>query len=198
MVQRYAHSHPQHFYLSVESVTFGTVMELLEKFNHIRLLAFDLDGVLTNGKLLLSPDGEWIREMDIKDGFALQHAIRSGFHVAVITGSSSLPVRKRLEKLGIPHFYENVHSKSQVLVKLMQEHGLEPSQVLFMGDDIPDLDAFKVTGLRCCPADAVHEVRDRADYISHKAGGDGAVRDVIEKVLRVQDKWLSTDGIQSI
>jgi len=197
-LQRYTHSHPLHFYFSLESVTFDTTMELLEKFNHIRLLAFDLDGVLTNGKLLLSPDGEWMREMDIKDGFALQHAIRSGFYVAVVSGSSSLPVRKRLEMLGITLFYENVHSKSKVLGKLMEEYGLEPGQVLFMGDDIPDLDAFKVTGLRCCPADAVHEVKERADYISHKVGGDGAARDVIEKVLRVQDKWLTTEGIQSI
>jgi 3-deoxy-D-manno-octulosonate 8-phosphate phosphatase (KDO 8-P phosphatase) len=188
------------FSLSVESVNFVFLycMELLDKFKQIRLLAFDLDGVLTNGKLLLTASGEWVREMDIKDGFALQHAVKCGLYVAVITGSSSQPVAKRLERLGIQYFYENATSKGSIITSLMNALGLESKHVLFTGDDIPDLDAFKVAGLCCSPADAVPEIRDRADYISFKAGGDGAVRDIIEKTLRVQDKWLTTEGIQSI
>lgn len=188
---------PKACWLSTETVNFELCMDLLEKFTHIRLLAFDMDGVLTNGKLWLTDDGDWVRQMDIKDGFALQHAVKSGLHVAVISGSSSDAVRKRLEKLGVHHFYENVSSKSTIINRLMDQWSLASNQVLFMGDDIPDLDAFKVSGICCCPSDAVPEIRDRADYISYKGGGDGAVRDVIEKTLRVQDKWLIAVEIQS-
>lgn len=173
-------------------------MSILEKFSRIKLLAFDLDGVLTDGKLLIMPDGEWIRQMDIKDGYALQHAVKSGLHIAVITGSSSSAVGKRLYKLGIQDYFENTSSKSTVLTSLSQKLNLQPEEVLFMGDDIPDLDAYKVSGLKVCPADAVQEVLAAADYISPIKGGHGCVRDVIEKVMKTRDLWMNTTNTQSI
>lgn len=173
-------------------------MSILEKFSRIKLLAFDLDGVLTDGKLLVMPDGEWIRQMDIKDGYALQHAVKSGLHIAVITGSSSSAVGKRLNKLGVQDYFEYTSSKSTVLTSLCQKLNLQPEEVLFMGDDIPDLDAFKVAGCKVCPADAVQEVLAVADYISPFKGGHGCVRDVIEKVMRTKDLWLNSTNTQSI
>lgn len=174
------------------------IMSVLEKFSRVKLLAFDLDGVMTNGKLLVMPDGEWIRQMDIKDGYALQHAVKSGLHLAVITGSSSSAVGKRLQKLGILDYFENTASKSTVLLSLTQKYNLHSDEVLFMGDDIPDLDAYKVAGCKVCPADAVQEVIAQADYISPYNGGNGCVRDVIEKVMRASDLWMNSTNTQSI
>lgn len=173
-------------------------MSILEKFSRIKLLAFDLDGVLTNGKLLIMPDGEWLREMDIKDGYALQHATKNGLHIAVITGSSSEPIGKRLNKLGIQEYFQNTSSKATVLQSLMLKFNVKQDEVLFMGDDIPDLDAFEISGCKTCPADAVPEIMGMADYISPKKGGDGCVRDVIEKVMKCRDIWMKSTNTQSI
>jgi 3-deoxy-D-manno-octulosonate 8-phosphate phosphatase (KDO 8-P phosphatase) len=173
-------------------------MQLLEKLAQVKLLVFDLDGVLTNGKLLVMPNGEWIREMDIKDGYALQHAVKSGLKVAVITGSNSIPVKERLSKLGIEMFYENTSQKSLIINKLLIEFNFDKSAALFMGDDLPDLDAFGAVGIKTCPADAAPELLQKADYISPKPGGNGCVRDIIEKTLRTQGKWSAPNNIQSI
>lgn len=173
-------------------------MSILEKFSRIKLLAFDLDGVLTNGKLLVMPDGEWVRQMDIKDGYALQHAIKSGLLIAVITGSSSQAVGQRLKKLGISDYFENTTSKAEVLSSLMKRFNLLKEEVLFMGDDIPDLEAFGVAGLNTCPADAVQEIVTKAAYISPFTGGNGCVRDVIEKVMKTKGTWINSTNIQSI
>lgn len=176
----------------------NTIMSVLEKFSRVKLLAFDLDGVLTDGKLLVMPEGEWIRQMDIKDGYALQHAVRSGLHIAIITGSSSSAVGKRLQKLGIDNYFENTASKSTVLLSLTQQFKLQLDEVLFMGDDIPDLDAYKMAGCKVCPADAVQEIINEADYVSPFKGGYGCVRDVIEKVMKTQDRWMNSTNTQSI
>ena len=173
-------------------------MHLLEKLEQVKLLVFDLDGVMTNGKILVMPNGEWIREMDIKDGYALQHAVKSGLKVAVITGSSSTPVKERLSKLGIELFFENTPQKSLVINKLLNEMKIDKSSALFMGDDLPDLDAFQAVGIKSCPSDASPELLQHADYISPKSGGNGCVRDIIEKVLRTQGRWSAPTNIQSI
>lgn len=173
-------------------------MHLLEKLEQVRLLVFDLDGVLTNGKILVMPNGEWIREMDIKDGYAIQHAVKSGLKVAVITGSSSAPVKERLLKLGVELFFENVPQKSLIINQLLSKLHIDKSSALFMGDDLPDLDAFEAVGVKTCPADAATELLQLADYISPKSGGNGSVRDIIEKVLRTQGKWSEPANIQSI
>lgn len=171
---------------------------LLERFSNIKLLAFDLDGVLTNGKLLIQSGTEWLRLMDIKDGYALQFAVKKGFHVAVISGSFSDPVKERLAALGVHHFYQKTNSKSLQLTELMKTFQLHSNEVLFMGDDIPDLDAFSVAGLKACPADAVEEVKQKADYIAVQKGGEGCVREVIERTMKVQDKWTIDNEIKSI
>jgi 3-deoxy-D-manno-octulosonate 8-phosphate phosphatase (KDO 8-P phosphatase) len=173
-------------------------MHLLEKLSQVKLLVFDLDGVLTNGKLLVMPNGEWIRQMDIKDGYALQHAVKAGLKVAVITGSYSTPVKERLSRLGIELFFENTPQKSLIINQLISEFKFDKSSALFMGDDIPDLDAFKAVGIKCCPVNAAPELLLLADYISPKSGGDGCVRDIIEKTLRTQGKWTVPTNIQSI
>lgn len=164
-------------------------MGLLQKFLDIKLFALDLDGVLTNGKMLISSNGEWLRQMDIKDGFAIELAVRSGYIIAVISGSSSIPVKDRLNKLGVHLFFENIQSKSMVLDTIMSDLSLKKENVLFMGDDIPDLDVFDHVGLFSCPSDAVIDVREKAHFISTHNGGHGCVRQVIEKTLRVQGKW---------
>ena len=173
-------------------------MHLLEKLEQVKLLVFDLDGVMTNGKILVMPNGEWIREMDIKDGYALQHAVKSGLNVAVITGSSSSPVKERLSKLGIELFFENAPQKSLVINRLLDELNIDKAFALFMGDDLPDLDAFEAVGIKTCPSDAATELLQHADYISPKSGGNGCVRDIIEKILRTQGKWSAPTNIQSI
>lgn len=173
-------------------------MHLLEKLKQVKLLVFDLDGVLTNGKILVMPNGEWIREMDIKDGYALQHAVKAGLKVAVITGSSSIPVKERLVKLGIELFFEKTPQKSLIINQLLSDFNIDKSNALFMGDDLPDLDAFESVGIKTCPSDAAPELLQLADYISPRSGGNGCARDIIEKTLRTQGKWIATSNIQSI
>lgn len=164
-------------------------MNLLERFSLVKMIVFDLDGVLTNGKVLLLGSEEWIREMDIKDGYAIQAAVKRGIDIVVITGSNSMPVKVRLKKLGVGLFFENVSNKSECLKKIMLEKNLLQNQVLFMGDDLPDLAAFAIVGIKTCPVDAVTEVKQEADFISTKAGGNGCAREIIEKVMKSQGIW---------
>jgi 3-deoxy-D-manno-octulosonate 8-phosphate phosphatase (KDO 8-P phosphatase) len=171
---------------------------MIDSFRKIKLVLMDLDGVLTNGKLLIYPDGNWIREMDIKDGYAIQYAVKSGLTLVVVTGSSSSPVKERLATLGVNLFFENITVKSEKVKEILQDLNIEPEQAIFIGDDIPDLDAFALVGLRACPDDAVQDVKAVADYISPYKGGNGCVRDILEKILRVQDKWLVQNHIRSI
>jgi 3-deoxy-D-manno-octulosonate 8-phosphate phosphatase (KDO 8-P phosphatase) len=174
------------------------INNLLESFSLIKLMVFDMDGVLTNGKISLMGNEEWIREMDIKDGFAIQHALKNGVFIAIITGSFSNPVASRLQKLGVDLYFQHVKNKGTCLLEIMLSLGLEKKQVLFMGDDIPDLDAFFVAGIKACPADAVQEIKQHANFISTKNGGNGCVREVIEKVMLVQKKWHIKSNSQSI
>jgi len=171
---------------------------MLDKLLTIRMLVFDMDGVLTNGKLLMSSTGEWERVMNIKDGYALQAATKSGLIVVVLTGSFSEPISKRLNHLGINRFIQLVSNKAEAIKMLLNEFSLTPSQVLYMGDDIPDLEGFQQSGFTACPIDAVSEVKNMAHYISSKAGGNGCVREIIEKVMRVQGTWCENDKIQSV
>jgi 3-deoxy-D-manno-octulosonate 8-phosphate phosphatase (KDO 8-P phosphatase) len=172
-------------------------MNVLEKFIPVDTLVFDMDGVLTDGSLLVMPDGEWVRKMNIKDGYALQLAVRCGYRIVVITGSYSAPVEQRLYKLGISMVYQRVADKLSLLKELMLEHQLAPRQVLYIGDDIPDLEVMRYCGLSCCPANAARDILAMADYISPVNGGEGCVRDVIEKLMRVQGKWQQEGDVSS-
>jgi 3-deoxy-D-manno-octulosonate 8-phosphate phosphatase (KDO 8-P phosphatase) len=170
----------------------------LERFASIRLFAFDMDGVLTDGTVMVMPGGEWVRRMHIRDGFALQLAVKKGYEVALVSGSWSAPVADRMRKLGVQHVFEKVEDKSMCLNDLMYTLGLKPAEVLFMGDDVPDLPALREVGLATCPADAADDVRMIAHYVSPFRGGEGCVRDVIEKTLRLNSQWDASTGLRSI
>lgn len=155
----------------------------------ITTLIFDVDGVLTDGTITVTTDGEMLRTMNIKDGFALKTAVDAGFNICIISGGSNEGVRKRLAGLGIKDIFLGAHNKIEQLNSYLNQHNISKAQVLYMGDDIPDYPVMKLVGLPCCPQDAVAEIKAVSKYISHKNGGKGAVRDVIEQVLKVQGKW---------
>ena len=169
-------------------------MSLLDQFKQIRTFVFDMDGVLTDGTLLIQENGQFLRRMHIRDGFALQLAVKKGYRVAVISGSTSDPAIIRLNHLGIKDVYMGVSNKKEKLADYLQEHNLLSKEILFMGDDIPDYEVMRTVGMPCAPADAVQEIRQIATYVSPFTGGTGCVRDVIEKVLKLNGDWeLLTD-----
>ncbi|MGV8814073.1 MAG: KdsC family phosphatase [Gelidibacter sp.] len=160
-----------------------------EYLEHITTFVFDVDGVLTDGTILLTSTGEMLRTMHTKDGFAMKTAIDAGFNLCIISGGSNEGVRLRLNKLGVTDVYLGIHNKIEQLNEFMDKHHIKPENVLYMGDDIPDYPVMKLAGLPACPQDAVPEIKTISKYISHKKGGQGCVRDVIEQVLKVQGKW---------
>lgn len=155
----------------------------------INTFIFDVDGVLTNGIITITTSGELIRNMSIKDGYALKTAVDAGYNVCIISGGSNEGVRTRLEGLGITDIYLGTHTKTIQLEAYLNKKNITPENVLYMGDDIPDFPVMKKVGLPCCPKDAVSEIQDISLYVSQKKGGNGCVRDVIEQVLKVQGKW---------
>ncbi|MFL0354596.1 HAD family hydrolase [Xanthomarina sp. GH4-25] len=160
-----------------------------EYLEHITTLIFDVDGVLTDGTITVTTTGEMLRTMNIKDGYALKTALDKGFNVCIISGGTNEGVRKRLEGLGLTDIYLGAHNKIEQLNDYLNKHQIEVKNVLYMGDDIPDYPVMTLVGLPCCPQDAVQEIKAISKYVSHKNGGKGAVRDVIEQVLKVQGKW---------
>ncbi|WP_407265507.1 KdsC family phosphatase [Tenacibaculum maritimum] len=155
----------------------------------INTLIFDVDGVLTNGIVTIMPNGEMIRHMNIKDGYALKAAVNAGFNVCIISGGTNEGVRTRLANLGIKDIYLGAHHKIQQYNELVEKYALSPEKILYMGDDIPDYPVMKLVGMPCCPNDAAPEIQQASKYISYKKGGEGCVRDVIEQIMRVQGKW---------
>ncbi len=164
-------------------------MNVLELFEPIKVFVFDIDGVLTDGMLHVQEDGELLRRMNIKDGYALQLAIQKGYQVWVISGGKTTAAQRRLEKLGVEQVHVAVTDKVALLQRLIAEGGYSKEQLLYMGDDMPDLKAMQLCGLRTCPEDAVSDIKQTAQYISPLKGGSGCVRDVIEKVLRINGHW---------
>jgi 3-deoxy-D-manno-octulosonate 8-phosphate phosphatase (KDO 8-P phosphatase) len=155
----------------------------------ITTFIFDVDGVLTNGEVTISTNGELARKMHTKDGFALKTAILEGYNVCIISGGTNEGVRIRLNGLGINAIYLGTHEKMIQFNEYINAHNINPKHILYMGDDIPDYPVMKKVGLPSCPKDAVPEIQDISRYISQKKGGKGCVRDVIEQVLKVQGKW---------
>ena len=164
-------------------------MTVLEKFKHITTFVFDIDGVLTDGGLLILNDGQQARTMNIKDGYALQLAVKKGYRVVIISGSHSDPVKERLGKLGVTACYTHVPDKKEKLLEIINQFGLNTQEIMYMGDDLPDLTAMQLVGLPCCPADAVEEIKQFSLYISPFAGGKACARDVIEKVMKLNGNW---------
>ena len=166
-------------------------------FKKITTFIFDIDGVLTDGSVLVLENGLQARRMSIKDGFALQLAVKTGYRVLAVSGSSPSPVIDRLNKLGISDVHMSVLNKQSFIASYVEKNELKKEEVLYMGDDMPDLPAMSVVGLSSCPADAVSEILQVAKYISPLNGGHGCVRDVIEKVLRANDQWHYRDDVAS-
>lgn len=155
----------------------------------IKTFIFDMDGVLTDGKVLINSDGELLRSFDTKDGYAIKCAIQKGFKIAIITGGQNKAVRTRFKELGVFDVYLGAHHKLDAFQDLIDNYNLKSDEILYIGDDVPDIPVMEKVGLGCCPADAVSDVKAMADYVSHKNGGEGCVRELIEQVLRVQGKW---------
>ncbi|AOW19476.1 KdsC family phosphatase [Urechidicola croceus] len=155
----------------------------------ITTFIFDVDGVLTDGVVHVFQNGELVRQMNIKDGYALKTAVDAGFKVCIISGGSNEGVRSRLKKLGLTDIYLGAHNKIDQFDEIIKKYKLNPENVLYMGDDIPDYPVMTRVGLPCCPKDAASEIQGISKYISQKNGGKGCARDVIEQVLKVQGKW---------
>jgi 3-deoxy-D-manno-octulosonate 8-phosphate phosphatase (KDO 8-P phosphatase) len=172
-------------------------MNLLEHFKPITTLIFDIDGVLTDGNILVFETGEQVRQMSVKDGYALQLAVKKKYNIAVISGGNGTGAAIRLQKLGITNVFLNVTDKAQVLEDYLQKHQLSWTESLYMGDDIPDFRPMKKAGMPSAPADAAPEILQIARYISPYEGGKGCVRDVIEKLLRLHGNWELESAIPS-
>lgn len=159
------------------------------ELHKIKAFAFDVDGVMTNGMVTMTTNGDLLRQFNSKDGFALRYAASLGYPIAIITGGSSETIKQRFNQLEITDIYLRSRYKMPDFEDFCAKYSLQPSEVLFMGDDIPDVEIMKVCGMPTCPADAVPEVKEVAQYISIYNGGDGCVRDILEQVLKVHGKW---------
>lgn len=165
-----------------------------EDLKNIKAFAFDVDGVLSDPKVYLSAEGELLRTMNTKDGYALQYASKRGYPIAIITGGRTESVGMRFKGLGIQDIYLGASRKMDDFVDFRLKYGLEPGEILYMGDDLPDYEVMKACGVACCPSDAVEEIKSVSVYISHLSGGNGCVRDILEQVLRLHGKWMDGEA----
>lgn len=157
----------------------------------IKAIIFDVDGVLSAGTIPMDNDGMPHRTLNIKDGYAIQLAVKMGLHLAIMTGGNSEAIRKRYEYLGMKDIFMKCAVKIQTYEKFLEEYNLHDDEIIYIGDDIPDYEIMKRVGCPCCPSDACQEIKDISVYVSPYEGGKGCARDVVEKVLKAQGKWLS-------
>jgi 3-deoxy-D-manno-octulosonate 8-phosphate phosphatase (KDO 8-P phosphatase) len=160
----------------------------------IKAFIFDIDGVLSLQTIALNVFGVPNRTVNLRDGYALQLAVKKGYHIGIISGSNSREYLKRLKTLGINDIFLNSKTKLEHYKMFRKKFALDDSEIMFMGDDIPDLEVMRVAGVPVCPSDADSEIKQAASYISDKKGGEGCVRDVIEQVLRLHNKWLDSEA----
>ena len=160
-----------------------------EILSSITTFIFDVDGVLTDNSVHVTPTGEMLRIMNIRDGYAMKAAIESGYNICIISGGSNEGVRIRLKNLGLTEIHLASTDKVATFNEYIQLYNINAKQVLYMGDDIPDYHVMQLVGLPACPQDASPEIKAISKYISHKKGGKGAVREIIEQVMKVQGKW---------
>jgi len=165
-----------------------------EKLKNIKAFVFDYDGVLTNGNVYITESGTQLRQGSVRDGYALQLARKKGFHIAVITGSHDKGIEKRCQFLNIEDVFLGVSNKKETFLKYLNDKQLQPEEILFMGDDVPDYELMKMAGIPCCPVDACEEIKSVSEYISPLHGGRGCVRDVVEQVLKVKGMWMNDDA----
>ena len=166
----------------------------LNKLKEITTFIFDVDGVLTDGTVSVTENGEQSRVFNLRDGYAIQLAVKCGFNVCVVSGSRSKSALYRLNGWGVKDVYMGIHTKIEKVKIYLEEKSIIHENVLYMGDDIPELEVMKIIGLPVCPSDAVEEIKAVSLYVSPYAGGKGCVRDIIEKVLKVQCKWMNEDA----
>ena len=169
-------------------------MTIFDKLRNIKTFIFDIDGVFTNSELVVMENGDLLRKMNTRDGYAVRLAIDNGYNVVVITGGNSQGVTRRLSRLGVVHIYSGIHDKPTTLRRHAEEYLVDLSEAVYMGDDIPDYEAMEVVGLKACPLDAAQEILEFSDFISTKKGGEGAVRELIEKVLKLNNDWPISAG----
>jgi 3-deoxy-D-manno-octulosonate 8-phosphate phosphatase (KDO 8-P phosphatase) len=160
----------------------------------IKGFVFDVDGVLSPDSIPLHPSGEPMRVINTKDGYAMQLAVKQGFQLCIITGGDTQAVLKRFKSLGFQYVYLKAGRKIREFNDYLSKTGLKPEEICYVGDDLPDYEVMQIAGLPACPADAVPEIKAIAKYISHKNGGQGVGRDIIEQVLKAQDKWMKDDA----
>ena len=162
--------------------------------SRIKAFAFDVDGVLSSDMVPLHPNGEPMRMVNIKDGYAIQLAVRLGYNIAIITGGRTQAVHERFSALGVKHIFMGAKIKTEAYYQWIESSNLNPEEILYMGDDIPDYEVMQLVGLPTCPADAAPEINAISTYISPKKGGCGCGRDVIEEVLKAQGKWMADEA----
>ncbi len=166
---------------------------LLEKLKSVSTFIFDIDGVLTNGQVLVTEEGEQLRQFNIKDGYALQLAVKRGYRVIIISGARGKGVETRLLGLGIKDIYLGAQEKIGLYQDILNTNQLKPEEIVYMGDDMPDLKIMQLVGIPACPADAVDDIKAVSMYISPKNGGEGCVRDILEKTMKLQQKWHDSE-----
>lgn len=165
------------------------LVHIFDKLRAVKAFVFDVDGVFTNNEILVSEAGELLRIMNVRDGQAVKWAIRAGYPVGIITGGRSEGAKKRFTDLGVEEYYSGIHEKWEAFQSFLKRTNTLVSEVCYMGDDLPDLPVLRKVGLSCCPADAVPDVTDICDFVSAIPGGRGCVREIIEKVMKLQEKW---------
>jgi 3-deoxy-D-manno-octulosonate 8-phosphate phosphatase (KDO 8-P phosphatase) len=165
-----------------------------EELQNVKAFVFDIDGVLSTQTIALSLWGIPLRTVNLRDGYALQLAVKKGYHVGVISGANSKEYIKRLKTLGVNDIYLNSRTKKESITELVRKWNIDFRQVLYMGDDIPDFEVMKMVGLPACPSDADSEIKQVSVYISDKRGGEGCVRDVIEQTLRLHNNWMDYEA----
>ena len=173
-------------------------MNELERFADVTTFIFDVDGVLTNSQLIVMEDGTLLRQMNVRDGYAIKRALEQGYNVCVITGGKSQGVVSRLQVLGVVDVYYGVQDKVEVYRDYLDLYDIDDADVLYMGDDVPDYEVMRLVGFPACPRDACPEILSIAKYVSNRGGGEGAVRDVIERTMRLHGKWLPEAGEDSV
>jgi len=165
------------------------MLNFKQALTKITTLIFDIDGVFTNNTVFVNEQGELLRNMHSKDGYAIQLAVKKGYKLVVISGGNNEPVKKVLERAGVNLVFIKQHDKLQCYKDLLAEHSLKDEEVMFMGDDLPDWEVMKRVGVAACPKDAATEIKDICIYISDRKGGEGCVRDIIEQTMRAQGTW---------
>ena len=163
-------------------------------FKNVNTFIFDYDGVMTDGTVYMDSNGDPLRTSNVKDGYALQLASKLGYHLAVISGAVVTNITRRLNMLGVQDVFTGIPDKVVKLDEYMKQYGLKPEQIVYVGDDIPDLRVMRQVGVAACPADAAPEIQQICHYVSERTGGKGCVRDIIEKTLKVQGKWMTAEA----